>query len=134
MYPATPPLYPLTSQIGRTAIQAETTVQLAVEALENTKADDLRLFDVRGRSDLTDYVLLASGSAAPHLRALTQSLQADLKAAGAAPARISGDPDSGWIVVDCIDVVIHVFDPPTRAYYALESLWPEGPIPVPPSR
>lgn len=108
-------------------IDAENTVRLAADALRDKKADDVRIFDMRGRSDVTDYVLIATGAAAPHLKALLVDLQTRLKQAGVRTVRLSGEPDSGWVILDCLDVVIHVLDPQTRAYYALESLWREGP-------
>ena len=64
-----------------------------------------------------------AGTAAPHLKALVAGTQQAMKAAGVQSYRTSGDPDSGWVVVDYVDVVVHVFTPEARAYYALEKLW-----------
>ena len=86
-----------------------------VKALEDAKAIDVCAYDVRGKSGLTDYFVVATGSAAPHLKALMKALPKAY--------RIGGDPESGWIVADFIDVVVHVFSPEARAYYALEKLW-----------
>ena len=112
---------------GRTTIEAESTALLAAHALIEKKADEVLVFDMRGRSDITDFVLIASGSSPPHLKALSEDLQMRLKQDGVRHYRISGEPDSGWMVLDYVDVVIHVFDPPTRGYYALEALWHEVP-------
>ena len=86
-----------------------------VKVLEDTKAVDIKVYDVRGVSGLTDFFVVATGAAAPHLKALVKALPK--------PYRISGDPESGWIVSDYIDVVVHVFSAEARAYYALEKLW-----------
>lgn len=85
------------------------------KTLADNKAADVKVYDVRGKSGFTDFFVVATGAAAPHLKALVRELP---KA-----HRISGDPDSGWIVADYIDVVVHVFSAEARAYYALEKLW-----------
>lgn len=85
------------------------------KALENGKAVDVKTYDVRGKSGFTDFFVVATGAAAPHLKALVR----DLPKAN----RVSGEPDSGWVVADYVDVVVHVFSAEARAYYALEKLW-----------
>ena len=101
----------------------EETVSKIVAALENAKGADIKSYDVRGVSTLADFLVVATGAAAPHLKALIASTQAAMKEAGVRSFRTSGDPESGWIVVDYVDVVVHVFSPEARAYYALEKLW-----------
>lgn len=85
------------------------------KALEDAKAIDVRAYDVRGKSGFTDFFIVATGAAAPHLKALVKAMPKAY--------RISGDPESGWIVSDYIDVVVHIFSAEARAYYALEKLW-----------
>ena len=85
-------------------------------ALEDAKGVDVKVYDVRGKSGIADFFVVGTGTAAPHLKAL-------VKALGKKAYRVSGDPDSGWIVSDYFDVVVHVFSPEARAYYALEKLW-----------
>ena len=92
-------------------------------ALEDKKAVDVRAYDVRGISGFADAFVVATGTAAPHLKALVAGTQQAMKDAGVNSYRTSGDPASGWIVVDYVDVVVHVFSPEARAYYALENLW-----------
>ncbi len=87
-----------------------------VAALKDAKGVDVKAYDVRKISGLTDYCVVATGAAAPHLKALVKALPKKAY-------RVSGDPESGWIVADYIDVVVHVFSPEARAYYALEKLW-----------
>ena len=84
------------------------------------------MLDVRGISNLTDYCVVASGTSAPHLKALTTEVQHAMKQRGI-QARRSGLPESGWVVVDCLDAVIHIFAPEARTYYAIEGLWKEAP-------
>ena len=97
-----------------------------VRALEDAKATDVKTYDMRGRSTLADFFVVATGAAAPHLKALVAAARGALKDAGVAELRVSGDPDSGWSVVDGFDVVVHVFSPEARAYYALERLWTDA--------
>ena len=99
--------------------QAET----IAKALQDRKGEDVKIYDVRGKSSLADFFVVATGTAAPHLKALVAESQSVMKAAGVASYRTSGDPESGWIVVDYVDVVVHVFSPEARAYYALEKIW-----------
>ena len=94
----------------------------AAKALEERLGKDIRVLDVRGISNLTDYCVVASGTSAPHLKALTTEVQHSMKQRGI-PARRSGLPESGWVVVDCLDAVIHIFAPEARVYYAIETLW-----------
>lgn len=101
----------------------EEQVKIVVGALEDKKAVDMKTYDVRGISGLCDAFVVATGIAAPHLRGIVSGVQAAMKEAGVNSFRTSGDPDSGWIVVDYVDVVVHVFSPEARAYYALEKLW-----------
>lgn len=102
---------------------AEEQAKAIAAALEERKGVDVKIYDVRGKSSLTDFFVVATGSAAPHLKALAGESQYAMKNAGVSSFRTSGDPESGWIVVDYIDVVLHVFSPEARAYYALEKLW-----------
>lgn len=95
--------------------------------LSKRKADDIVAFDVRRVSDISDYVLLASAGSVPHLRALTEDTELVLDEAGVKQYRISGDPASGWVVVDCLDVVVHLMSEDKRAYYSLEELWERAP-------
>ncbi|MBO7684516.1 MAG: ribosome silencing factor [Kiritimatiellae bacterium] len=83
--------------------------------LEDAKAADVRTYDVRGKSGFTDFFVVATGAAAPHLKALARALPR--------AHRVSGEPESGWVVADYVDVVVHLFSAEARAYYALEKLW-----------
>ncbi len=100
--------------------------QIAIEtakALEAKKADNIRIFDVRGQSTVTDFYVVATGTSAPHLKALISETQHHLKSMGVSSFRKSGEPDSGWIVIDYVYAVAHVFSPEAREYYAIENLW-----------
>jgi len=104
----------------------EEQVDVLKSALADKKAVDIRSYDVSGISGFADAFVVATGTAAPHLKALVAGTQAAMKEAGINSYRTSGDPQSGWIVVDYVDVVVHVFSPEARAYYALEKLWEQA--------
>lgn len=101
-------------------------VKLCCRALDEKKAADLRVLDVSEQSSITDYLVVATGTSEPHLRALRVELE---KAIDASQTRIVGMEavqDSGWFVVDAFDVMIHIFAPDTRARYGLENLWKDA--------
>lgn len=78
-------------------------------------------------SSVTDYYLIASGSSPPHLKAMFGEIQRELKKENVYCYRKSGDPECGWMVIDYIDVVIHIFSAEARQYYAIEELWVQSP-------
>ncbi|MDD2598882.1 MAG: ribosome silencing factor [Kiritimatiellae bacterium] len=94
-----------------------------VKALEEKQALDIRVFDVREGSNITDFYVVASGNSAPHLKALLSEAGRHMKSCDVQTYRSSGESDSGWVVIDFLDVVLHVFSPEARAYYAIEKLW-----------
>ena len=101
-------------------------VKLCCLALDEKKAEDLRVMDVSEQSSITDFLVLATGNSAPHLRALRIEVE---KALDAAKARIVGmeiPQDTGWMVIDAFDVMIHLFTADQREHYALENLWKDA--------
>lgn len=85
------------------------------------------VLDVRKLSAVTDFHVLCTGSNPRHLRALIDDCEKNLATSGAKPYRMSGTPESGWIIADYLDFVIHVFTEKARAHYALETLWKDAP-------
>jgi ribosome-associated protein len=100
--------------------------RLCCRALDEKKAGDLRVIDVTDLSSITNYLVIATGTSEPHVRALRVELE---KALDSAKARIIGTEtagESGWAVMDAFDVMVHIFTPETRARYKLENLWRDG--------
>lgn len=91
--------------------------------LHDRQGADIRIYDVREISGLTDITVVASGTSAPHLKALVAEVQRQMKEQAVNSYRTSGASDSGWVVIDYVHVVVHVFSPEARAYYAIEKLW-----------
>jgi ribosome-associated protein len=101
-------------------------VKLCCGVLADKKAEDLRVLDISEQSSITDYLVLATGTSEPHLRALRVELEKALDTAKAHIVGIETAQDSGWTVVDTFDVMVHLFTPENRAKYRLESLWKDA--------
>jgi ribosome-associated protein len=113
-----------------TAPDTQTTALLRtlITALEDKKADRLKVLHVGGVSDITDYLVLATGNSEPHLRALRIETEKILDAAKVKIAGMdSGGFNSGWTVVDAYQIMIHFFTGEQRENYALEKLWKDAP-------
>ena len=82
---------------------------------------------MRRVSGVTDYTVVVSGTSRPHLKALFSEVQHSLKQLGVPTYRRSGTPECGWVVLDYVDVVIHIFLDEMRQYYAVEELWGKAP-------
>ena len=106
---------------------ARRTAQRAARAALDRKAADLSILDVRTVSSVTDYFLVCSGKSTTHVRTITDAIRQELKADGVRPLHAEGRPESGWVLLDYGDVLVHVFLEDTRAYYALERLWGDAP-------
>ena len=98
-------------------------VAKVVKALDDKKAGDLRVLAVGEHSTITDYLILASGMANPHLRALRVELERVLDEAGAPIAGVESGMESGWVVFDAYQIMVHLFMPEQRENYQLEQLW-----------
>ncbi len=102
-------------------------VRTCCRALDDKKADDLVVLDLRERSSITDYFIIASGKSSPHLRALQNNLREILKKRNIEVLGTDSNTDSGWVVVDAFDFMVHLFNPEMREYYSLENLWKDSP-------
>ncbi len=97
--------------------------KIVVEALEDKKAKDLLVLDVRKLTALFDNVIIASGDSTRQNKALARSVHDKVKEAGAQVVSIEGDEVGEWILVDLGDIVVHIMQPAVRQYYNLEELW-----------
>ncbi len=101
-------------------------VKLCCRALDDKKASDLRVLDVSEQSSITDYLVLATGTSSPHLRALRVELEKVIDASHTHIVGMEAPQDSGWFVVDAFDVMVHLFTTETRGKYGLENLWKDA--------
>lgn len=91
------------------------------------QAEAIRVWDMRGVSNLTDYMIVCSGSSMPHLRAIIREVAGMVeKDVGAKPVNSEGKADSRWVVLDYIDVMVHVMHEELRDFYGLEELWADA--------
>ncbi len=100
--------------------------RLCCTALEEKKAADIRVIDVTALSSITNYIVIATATSDPHVRALRVELEKVLDASKNRIVGIDGSGESGWAVMDAFDVMVHIFTPDTRTRYRLEHLWRDG--------
>jgi len=105
----------------------ERKVRRAARAALDKKAIDLTVLDVQSVSSVTDYFLVCSGRSAPHVKTIADAIRTELKDEGMRPLHAEGQAESGWVLLDYGDVLMHVFLEDTRAYYGLERLWGDAP-------
>lgn len=103
--------------------------KIAVSALEDIKAREITVLDVRKLTSLYDTLIIASGDSNRQVKALAQHVRDKLKEAGASIIGVEGEDSGEWVLVDAGDLVVHVMQPAVRAYYNLEELWaPPQPV------
>jgi len=103
-------------------------VRRAARAALGRKALDLVILDVQALSTVTDYFLICSGRSTTHVESITDAIRDELKADGIRARHAEGMAESGWVLLDYGDVLMHVFLEETRVYYALEHLWGDAPL------
>jgi ribosome-associated protein len=111
-------------------MQAEQLARVVVSALEEGKAQDLRVLDVRAISAFTDFMIVATGRSDRQVRALADKVVMEAKKAGVTPLGVEGKGQAEWILIDLADVVVHAMQPATRDFYQLEKLWSDAKRPV----
>lgn len=97
-----------------------------IDALEDIKAFDISVLDVRKLTSMTSYMIVASGNSTRQCKAIADNVCEKLKEKGADVRGIEGEKDGEWVLVDLNDIVVHVMVPATRAYFNLEQLWGEA--------
>lgn len=101
-------------------------MRCAIAAIEDKKGEDVRILDVRGKSSITDYIILATGTSDPHVKALKAGLDQALKEAGVELLGQDRTLGSGWLVVDAFDFMIHLQTSEMRDFYRLDQLWKDA--------
>jgi len=104
-------------------------LKIVKDALADMKAVDARVLDVRGLTDISDYMVIASGTSDRHVRSIADNVLRMAKAAGVRPFGVEGAKDGEWVLVDLPDVMVHVMLPRVREFYGLEQLWEPPPAP-----
>lgn len=104
-------------------MQSDSLVDLVIRALEDMKGQEIRVLDVRGKTPLADFMVIASGTSNRHVKSLADSVAIKAKESGVKPLGIEGQDGQEWVLVDLNDVIVHVMLPKVRDFYNLEKLW-----------
>ena len=93
--------------------------------LNKNKANNIVTIDLKKKSYIADYMIIASGTSSRHLQSLSENILEELKKSGLDNCRIEGYESNDWKLVDAIDVIVHLFNPEKRSFYDLEKMWSE---------
>jgi len=96
---------------------------VVVDALADMKALEVKVLDVRGLTDIADWMVIASGTSDRHVRSVAQRVVDRTKEAGFRPHGVEGQQDSDWVLIDLNEMIVHVMLPRVREFYGLEKLW-----------
>ena len=102
---------------------APTLKTVVVDALADMKALEVKVLDVRGLTDIADWMVIASGTSDRHVRSVAQRVVERTKEAGFRPHGVEGQQDSDWVLIDLSEMIVHVMLPRVREFYGLEKLW-----------
>ena len=98
-------------------------VDQIVHWLDDAKAEDVAVIDLKGKSSIGDFMVIATGRSDRHVSAVADQIQQALKDAGQDRIRMEGQPQCDWVLIDTGDIIVHVFQPEIRAFYNLEKMW-----------
>ena len=98
---------------------------IILDTLDSNKALDIISINLKNKSSMADYMIIASGTSSRHIQALSEQVLEKLKDNGIKNSRIEGKESSDWKLVDGIDLIIHIFNPEKRKFYELEKIWSE---------
>ena len=99
--------------------------QIIIKTLNNNKAKDIISIDLKDKSSMADYMIIASGTSSRHIQSLSEQVLYKLKDNGIIDPKIEGKDSSEWKLVDGIDLIVHIFHPEKRKFYELEKMWSE---------
>jgi ribosome-associated protein len=103
-------------------------VRTVVDAIEDRKGAKVMVLDLRGLTGATDYFVIASGTSDAHVRGIADGVMDAMDANGQGTHHVEGLSHGRWVLLDFVDVVVHLFHPETRAFYQLERLWQDAPV------
>jgi ribosome-associated protein len=102
------------------------TLKIAVTAADDKKAHDLVALDISEIASFASYFLICTGDSSRQMQAIADEIESRLKAEDIRPAHVEGYQNAEWILIDCSDLVVHIFSKTARTYYDLERLWRDG--------
>jgi ribosome-associated protein len=101
-------------------------LRIAAKAADDKKAQDLVALDISGIASFASYFLICTGDSSRQMQAIADEIEHKLKAVGIRPSHVEGYRNAEWILIDCLDLVVHIFSKDARVYYDLERLWRDG--------
>ena len=104
-------------------LAADETLNLILSRLDDMKAEETVTIDLRGKSSISDYMIVTSGRANRHVGAIAENVAKSLKENGIGAPHVEGMPNCDWVLIDSGDVIVHVFRPEVREFYNLEKMW-----------
>ena len=99
--------------------------QIVIQTLDINKAQDIISIDLKDKSSMADYMIIASGTSSRHIQSLSEQVLEKFKDNGIKDSKIEGKDSSEWKLVDGIDLIVHIFHPDKRKFYELEKIWSE---------
>ncbi len=99
--------------------------KIIVNTLDSNKASDIVTIDLKNKSSMADYLIIASGTSSRHMQALSEIVLEKFKNNGMIHCKIEGNKSNDWKLIDGLDVVVHIFNPEKRKFYELEKMWSE---------
>ena len=99
--------------------------EIVISTLDLNKAQDIVTIDLKDKSSMADFMIIASGTSSRHIQSLSEQVLEKLKNSGVKDSRIEGKDSSEWKLVDGIDLIVHIFHPEKRKFYELEKMWSE---------
>ena len=99
--------------------------KIIISTLDSNKALDIVSIDLKNKSSMADYMIIASGTSSRHLQALSEIILDKLKKEGISNCHLEGKDSNEWKLIDGIDIIVHIFNPEKRKFYNLEKMWSE---------
>ena len=99
--------------------------KIIIETLDSNKALDIVSIDLKDKSSIADYMIIASGTSSRHIQSLSEQVMNKFKEYGLSQCKIEGKDSTEWKLVDGIDIIVHIFNPEKRKFYELEKIWSE---------
>ena len=120
---AEPTVVTTTEELEKLALEK---LELMCEAADETKAHAITVLDVRGQTPIADYFVICTGTSATHIKSIAENVRDKLREESKVRTKPQGGAESFWIILDYGDVILHIFDEETRAFYDLERLWSDA--------
>ena len=111
------------STVSKSRPDADETLKIVLDRLDEMKAEDTITIDLRGKSSIADYMIVATGRANRHVGAIAENVVKALGEVGMKGVHVEGLPNCDWVLIDTGDIIVHVFRPEVRTFYSLEKMW-----------